>query len=102
MASMETMTNYFLSPDHAIRNHPEYWFEDGSLVLDVQVMRFKVHQTLLSRHSRFFSAVLKLQVSNDLHSNTTLNGCHHVILEREQQIRADDVEALLQHLYHDV
>jgi len=95
------MTNYLLSPNDVIRNHSEYWFEDGSLVLDVQVMRFKVHQTLLSRHSRFFSAVLKLR-GDDSQSNRMLNGCHHVILEREQQVRADDVEALLQHLYHDV
>jgi len=101
MASIETMTNCFPSSKHVIRNHPEYWFEDGSLVLDVQVTRFKVHQTLLSRHSKFFSAVLKLR-GHDSHSNSMLNGCHHVILEREQQIRADDVEALLQHLYHDV
>lgn len=99
---MYVMTNYFLSTDNAILNHPIYWFEDGSLILDADVVRFKVHQTVLSRHSRFFAALPKLQEPDNSHSNSTLNVCRLVILERERQVRVDDLEALLQHLYHDV
>jgi hypothetical protein len=90
-----------------IRNHPIYWFEDGSLVLDVEVQRFKVHHSLLSRHSKFFSTLTQDgQDANE--SATTLNhihhraGARHVVLEPKRQVKAMDVEALLGHFYHDV
>ncbi|KAF8958059.1 hypothetical protein BDZ97DRAFT_1843891, partial [Flammula alnicola] len=91
-------------------NHPIYWFEDGSLVLDVEVQRFKVHHTLVSRHSRFFSGLAEKKISSRSQNGTisaetpTLNDNHlkHVVLEPKRQVRATDVEALLQHLYHDV
>jgi hypothetical protein len=90
-----------------IRNHPIYWFEDGSLVLDVEVQRFKVHHSLLSRHSKFFSA-LTPNVQDVDESTTILNhnqhqaGARHVVLEPKRQVKARDVEALLGHFYHDV
>lgn len=90
-----------------IRNHPIYWFEDGSLVLDVEVQRFKVHRSLLSRHSKFFSTLI--QNGQDAEeSATTLNhihhcaGARHVVLEPKQLVKAMDVEALLGHFYHDL
>ena len=93
-----------------IRNHPVYWLDDGSLVLDVEVQRFKVHRTLLSRHSRFFASLSSSsrEVSG---SDLTTSGLptvvqtqefDHIVLEQRKEVRAEDVEALLQHLYHDV
>ena len=90
-----------------IRNHPIYWFEDGSLVLDVEVQRFKVHNSLLSRHSKFFST-LTPNVQGVDKSTATLGhnhhqtGVRHVVLEPKRQVKARDVEALLGHFYHDV
>ncbi|KDR69271.1 hypothetical protein GALMADRAFT_215272 [Galerina marginata CBS 339.88] len=98
-----------------ISDHPIYWFEDGSLVLDVEVQRFRVHRTLLSRHSRFFS-MLELGLKGDTTNGSrernkeeetpisALNrhALNHVVLEPKRQVRAQDVEVLLQHLYHDV
>ena len=92
-----------------IRNHPVYWLDDGSLVLDVEVQRFKVHRTLLSRHSRFFASLSS--ASHEISSNGLTNGSStvvktqefdHIVLEQRKEVRAEDVEALLQHLYHDV
>jgi BTB/POZ domain len=93
-----------------IRNHPVYWFEDGSLVLDVEVQRFKVHRTLLSRHSRFFASLSS--ASHEISGSClTTDGSptvvkaqefDHIVLEQRKEVRAEDVEALLQHLYHDV
>ena len=93
-----------------IQNHPIYWLDDGSLVLDVEVQRFKIHRTLLSRHSRFFASF-----SSEPHkisgSGLSTSGSptvvqtqqfDHIVLERRKEVRAEDVEALLQHLYHDV
>ncbi|KAF8163790.1 hypothetical protein B0H34DRAFT_781365 [Crassisporium funariophilum] len=100
-----------------VREHPIYWFEDGSLILDVEVQRFKVHRTLLSRHSRYFAAVPRKQaaqsqsvVANEPSPGITIPRTQrvgtaevdYVKLEPKQQVSATDVEALLQHLYHDV
>ncbi|CAA7271150.1 unnamed protein product [Cyclocybe aegerita] len=115
-------------PSTIIRNHPIYFFEDGSLILDVEIQRFKVHHTLLSRHSRFFSSRLPTErgsAEHSTHSASTSvhkhdvkdesegerpqalqrppgsNGFHHVVLEPKLQVRVEDIEALFQHLYHD-
>ena len=96
--------------EESIRNHPVYWLDDGSLVLDVEVQRFKVHRTLLSRHSRFFASLssTSYEISG---SGLTPNGSptvvktqefDHIVLDQRKEVRAEDVEALLQHLYHDL
>ena len=96
-----------------IRNHPIYWLDDGSLVLDVEVQRFKVHRTLLSRHSRFFASLSSAPHEISGSGLTSTNGSptvvpvqkqefDHIVLEQGKEVRAEDVEALLQHLYHDV
>jgi BTB/POZ domain-containing protein len=90
-----------------IQNHPVYWLDDGSLVLDVEVQRFKVHRTLLSRHSRFFASLSSAphEISGSgltPSGSATVAQTHHIVLEQRKEIRAEDVEALLQHLYHDV
>ena len=38
----------------ARRRHPDLWFEDGSVVLCAEDTLFRVHMTLLSRHSVCF------------------------------------------------
>ena len=103
-------TSIEVQEESIIQNHPVYWLDDGSLVLDVEVQRFKVHRTLLSRHSRFFASLFSTphEISG---SGFTPSGSptvvqtqefDHIILEQRKEVRAEDVEALLQHLYHDV
>lgn len=90
------------------RRHPIYWLDDGSLILDVAAYRFKVHHTLVSRHSRFFSALSADQVAAETQVNgsedlsTRDSSSMQITLDSEKKVRAEDVEALLQHLYHDV
>ena len=85
-----------------IRNHPIYWFDDGSLVLEVEVQRFKVHRTLLSRHSRFFASLSSVPHEISGSSSHASGLSDHIVLEQRKDVRAEDVEALLQHLYHDL
>lgn len=100
-----------------IKKHPIYWFEDGSLILDVDTHRYKVHHTLVARHSKFFSTVTTLAkdrvestentgVRKESDQTTAVGsdslGQMHVILEPERQVKPEDIEALLKHLYHDV
>ena len=99
-----------IQEESIIRNHPVYWLDDGSLVLDVEVQRFKVHRTLLSRHSRFFASLSSTShessgsglTTNGLPTVVKTQGFDHIVLEQRKEVRAEDVEALLQHLYHDV
>ena len=96
--------------DATIINHPVYWLDDGSLVLDVEVQRFKIHRTLLSRHSRFFASLSSVphKISgNGLASSSSPAAAQtqefgHIVLDQRKEVKAEDVEALLQHLYHDL
>lgn len=37
------------------QNHPDFWFEDGSVILQVANTLFRVHRSLLSKHSEVFA-----------------------------------------------
>lgn len=99
-----------IQEDSIIQNHPVYWLDDGSLVLDVEVQRFKVHRTLLSRHSRFFASLSSTPhaisgsdfTTSDSPTVVQTQELDHIVLEQRKEVRAEDVEALLQHLYHDL
>ncbi|KAG6867277.1 hypothetical protein C0993_005059 [Termitomyces sp. T159_Od127] len=78
--------------------HPVFWFKDGSIVLHVENQVFKVHRTLLSRHSPFFSE-LDLSASKTDGSDPSLN--LYLSVDRSRSVRAKDVEVLLEYLYHD-
>ncbi|PFH46073.1 hypothetical protein AMATHDRAFT_77826 [Amanita thiersii Skay4041] len=69
--------------------HRVFWFDDGSIVLQAQQQRFRVHYRFLSRLSPFFSSQRFGTISPD-----------HVV-ELASEILATDFEALLMHLYHD-
>ncbi|KAF9053335.1 hypothetical protein BJ165DRAFT_1447057 [Panaeolus papilionaceus] len=84
----------------SVKNHPIYYFDDGSLVLDVQVERFKLHHSLLSRHSRYFSAVV-LQYNPKSSGSEAKKGKYYHVVAEKLGVKAKDVEALLQHFYHD-
>jgi len=83
-----------------------YWLEDGSLVLSLCHNVYKVHKTLLFRHSPTLTKWTRQQ-KND-HKVTAENlfqevaGCAHVRVPDEVGLRDEDLEALLEHLYHDV
>ncbi|KAG6865149.1 hypothetical protein C0991_004831 [Blastosporella zonata] len=76
--------------------HPVFWFNDGSIVFRVENQTFKVHRTLLSRHSRFFaSATINVDSGSDLPLDS------YVLVDQDRSVRAKDVEVLLEHFYHD-
>jgi hypothetical protein len=81
--------------------HPVFWFEDGSLVFRVEDHAFKVHRTLLSRHSGFF-AQSKPRASNTSGINVDLSLDVHIVVDPIRQVAVRDVEILLEHFYHDV
>jgi hypothetical protein len=47
-------SNPILLPSSAKR-HEELWFDDGSIVLQVQTTQFRVHRSFLVTHSQIFA-----------------------------------------------
>ncbi|KAH7101758.1 hypothetical protein BKA62DRAFT_164997 [Auriculariales sp. MPI-PUGE-AT-0066] len=43
--------------------HSDLWYEDGTLVLQANESMFKVHRSILTRHSEFFSDMLQIAQS---------------------------------------
>ena len=96
-------------PPVVIRNHPIYYFDDGSLILDIDTQRFKIHRSLLARHSGFFCRSADMLSNSEMipSSSTSgllglLDGVPRIVLGHSRPVRPEDVEALLQHFYHDV
>lgn len=82
------------------KRHPELWFSDGSVILKAEDGLFKVHMSILSRHSVFFRDMFSLpqppQASPlSLGQDEVMEGCPMVTL----QDSADDVASLLIALY---
>ncbi|KAG6819437.1 hypothetical protein H0H93_011864 [Arthromyces matolae] len=81
---------------NSAEQHPVYWFEDGSVVIHVENQIFKVHRTLLSRHSDFF---VEEDGTEDISGKEAAS---YILIDECLGVRAKDVEVLLAHFYHDV
>jgi hypothetical protein len=42
------------------RRHEQLWFDDGNIVLTTENVAFRVHRSLLSRHSQVFKDLFEL------------------------------------------
>ncbi|KAF9563667.1 hypothetical protein CPC08DRAFT_792461 [Agrocybe pediades] len=58
--------------DVAPTNSSDFWWPDGTLVLEVERTRYRVHRTLLAYHSEFFRDLLCVQRPAD--PNGTMDG----------------------------
>ena len=77
------------------KRHDKYWLDDGSMILRSQDILYKVHRTLLHRHSNLFRAL-----SSCGHAQI-IDGVEVTTIPEELNVNSADVEALLEHLYHD-
>ncbi|OSD08239.1 hypothetical protein PYCCODRAFT_1429301 [Trametes coccinea BRFM310] len=83
-----------------LRRHARYWLDDGSLIVRAQDDIYKVHRTLLDRHSKILASLRPS--SNDTNNNQQIvDGLVVVHIPDELEVRSEDFEALLEHLYHD-
>ncbi|KAF7297728.1 BTB domain-containing protein [Mycena kentingensis (nom. inval.)] len=64
------------APENPITRTPDYWFEDGSIVLQVESTQFRVAKTLLAKHSSVFRDMLSLPSTED----SLVEGCPVVVL----------------------
>ena len=96
--TLSTSTEHDTNPK--LRRHHKYWLDDGSLILRAQNDLYKVHRTLLERHSRLLSAI-HASTDPDKASNA-VDGMTVTSVPDELGVASTDVEILLEHLYHDV
>jgi len=97
------MPSSLVERDDSLIRHPIFWFDDGSVVVRIQDRLFKLHRSLLSRHSNFFAQypainrVPKEAIREDWKADDD-----YIDVDRDRHVLAEDVEVLLEHLYHDV
>ncbi|KAI0364914.1 hypothetical protein BV20DRAFT_955300 [Pilatotrama ljubarskyi] len=84
----------------ALRRHARYWLDDGSLVVRAQDDIYKVHRTLLHRHSKVLASLSPSADAED-EKGGRADGLVVVHIPDELEVRSEDFEALLEHLYHD-
>ncbi|KAF7297729.1 BTB domain-containing protein [Mycena kentingensis (nom. inval.)] len=63
-------------PELPITRSPDYWFEDGSIVLHVESTQFRVAKTMLAMHSSVFKDMLSLPPTDE----SLVEGCPVVVL----------------------
>ncbi len=82
-----------------LRKHDKFWLDDGSIVLRAQDDLYKVHRSLLHRHSKTLASLQAL--NSESVGRDTVDGLEVVHIPDELGVRSGDFEALLEHLYHD-
>lgn len=83
------------STAQAQRRHDKYWLADGSVILQTRDTAYKVHRTLLARHSPFLATLTPDAAGST--STTTITP----LVRLPDTVHSADLDALLAHLYHD-
>ncbi|KAF9450268.1 hypothetical protein P691DRAFT_726395 [Macrolepiota fuliginosa MF-IS2] len=86
-----------------LQKHPIYWFDDGSLILHVQDVLFKVHYSLFQRHSPYLASASKTNITPNaiLTLSDIRDPIPYVVFGSDRYVNPKDVEVLLEHMYHD-
>jgi len=96
------MPSSLVERDDSLIRHPTFWFNDGSVVVRIQDHLFKLHRSLLSRHSNFFAQYPAMNgVHKELIEDREADN-DYIDVDRDRHVLAEDAEVLLEHLYHDV
>ncbi|KIO04271.1 hypothetical protein M404DRAFT_1000767 [Pisolithus tinctorius Marx 270] len=93
--------------------HAKYWFDDGSVIVTIHrtlsnrdpeedTVLFKLHSSLLARHSTYFGRALKGPGTDEWESVKSGNSrISKVTVTPGLGVRAEEFVSLLEHLYHD-
>ncbi|KAF8883644.1 hypothetical protein CPB84DRAFT_1869389 [Gymnopilus junonius] len=83
-----------LPPTTQTITRSEIWLDDGSIVLEVDKVQFRVHRSVLSNHSSVFKGMFTLPSQPP--DETMVEGCCVVRLDDQSR----DWEALLRYIYY--
>ena len=61
-------------PSITLGHHPELWFDDGSVVLVAEITAFRVHRSILCRHSSVFMDIFSIPQPSDSDADN-IEGC---------------------------
>lgn len=76
--------------------HPNLWFDDGSLVIQASSVRYRVHRTIVCKHSSIFRDMVAMpQPGGTSDDENTFDGCPLVRLSDSP----DDLSVLLEAIY---
>jgi hypothetical protein len=90
-------------PKNDARPHPEFWHLDGSVIIQVEKTKFKLHQTMLQKQSAYFAAAFLAKGNHKRGGRAYLeveiderspNG-RHLPVYRITETTADDFATLL-------
>ena len=84
-----------------VQRHPIYWFDDGTLILEVQDVQFRVHHSLFQYHSSFLASA-KSRILSCTTNSVASYASEVMSCGADQGFRPKDVEVLLEHIYHDM
>ena len=88
----DSFTTTAAKPEYSSIQSSKYWFDDGSIIARLRNHNFKVHKSLLVRHSPFLEALATSR--SDEHDLPAV----HI---PEERATIDQFTVLLGHLYHD-
>ncbi len=81
-----------------------FWFYDGSALVCLAPLVYKVHKSILDRHSSKFTLwLLDVEDPAALALSRTIDhaGAPVIVIPSDIGISVEDFETLLAHLYHD-
>ena len=81
-----------LAQDSVPQKHDSFWFSDGSIVLVANSTAFRVHTSILTRHSPVFMNIINLPQAEDAKG---IDGCPVVHVSDS----ADEITCLLHAIY---
>lgn len=80
------------STPQAVSRHTEFWYTDGSVVVIVANTAFRIHKSILCKHSDIFSDLFAIPQPHD--STETIDGCPTVHLPDALSDFVDVMKAL--------
>jgi len=80
------------------RSHPDFWYPDGSVIIQVEKTRFRLHQSKLKKFSAYFAAVFPEEGhtrGGRVKVDEGRSNGHHLPVYRVAETTADDFATLL-------
>ena len=83
-----------------VHPHEEIWFEDGNVLLIAESTSFRVHKSILARHSEFFHDMFKLPQPSQIAGSFNTDGMQCPTVDTSES--AEDLAHFLSIIYDSI